>query len=93
MSQVQLTSGAALAGLRRRCELTLDDLAGRAGCTKQYVSKLEHGGSRTCSVAIADGIKAALLQALQEAVQLVTNSLFVPVDFPVGKESLSEEEG
>jgi transcriptional regulator with XRE-family HTH domain len=78
MSQVELTSGTTLATLRRRSGLTLDDLAARAGCTKQYVSKLEHGGSRFCSERIAEGIKAALAQALQEALQVVADSLFVP---------------
>lgn len=88
----QLTSGAALAALRRRCDLTQDDLAEAGGCSKQYISKLENGGSRTCSEAIADGIKTALLQALQEAVHAVTDALFVPIDFPSGKVLLTGEE-
>lgn len=82
MSPVQLTSGPALAAMRRRCALTQPDLAGRAGCTKQYISKLERDGSHSCSEPIAEGIKAALIQALQEALHLVTESLFVPKNFP-----------
>lgn len=92
MSQVELTSGATLATLRRRSGLTQDDLADRADCTKQYISKLEHGGSRFCSERIAEGIKAALSQALQEALRVVTDSLFVPRDLRSTQVELAQDE-
>lgn len=92
MSQLQLTSGATLAALRRRCGLTQSDLAESASCTKQYISKLEQDGSHSCSETIAEAIKAALLQALQEVVHVVTQSLFVPRDLPVEQVKVSGDE-